>query len=225
MAVIAVHQPMYLPYLGFFNKLNKVDEFVLLDDAEFSSGYYYNRNRIKGPNGEIMLTVPIVKKEGMKLNEVKTAKNIRWQEKHFKSLDMNYKKSKYFKEYKSFFKDFYSKNWEKLHDLNIETLRYLMEQLDITTPIHFSSKLLKGYNLKKSERLVEICKKLNAKRYLSGIGGRNYLDEKLFEKNSIKVDYQNYYPREYSQLFPPFIPNLSVIDLVFNMGKKSMDFI
>lgn len=219
---------MYLPYPGVFNKMKNVDVFVFLDDAQYSEGYYYNRNRIKTPNNALMLTVPIKKSSGQKLNEIKIENNIFWQKKHIKTLVVYYEKSDHFKEYKDFFEAVYNANmkWEKLHDLNMKTLLYLMEQLDIDTPFYFSSELLKSHPPKKgTERLIEICKELDAKIYLSGISGRDYLDKTLFEEKNIKLEFQNYVPKEYKQLYSDFIPNLSVIDLLFNLGDKARNFV
>lgn len=225
MTIVGIHQPMYLPYLGVFNKMKSVDVFVFLDDAEYSSGYYYNRNRIKGPNGELMLTVPVMKKKGIRLNEIKIAQNIRWQEKHMKSLITCYEKSDYFKDYKDFFEEVYNTKWEKLHELNMKTMLYIIERLDIEIPTYFSSELLKDYRSSGTQRLVDICIKLDADVYLSGIGGRDYLETGLFDENDVRIEYQNYSPREYKQLYPPFIPNLSIIDLLFNVDNKAKDMI
>lgn len=225
MTIVGIHQPMYLPYLGIFNKMKSVDVFVFLDDVEYSSGYYYNRNRIKCPNGELMLTVPVMKKNGIRLNEIKIAQNIRWQEKHMKSLITCYEKSDHFKDYKNFFEEVYNAKWEKLHELNMKTMLYIIEQLGIEIPIYFSSELLKDYQSSGTQRLVDICIKLDADVYLSGIGGRDYLETGLFNQNDVKIEYQNYNPREYKQLYPPFIPYLSIIDLLFNVGNKAKDMI
>lgn len=224
MIKVAIHQPMYLPYPGVFNKIKNVDVFVFLDDAQYSNQYYYNRNRIKTPRGEQMLTVPVKKSFGQKLNEVQIENNILWQKKHMKALIANYSRAEHFKDHKDFFEEIYSMKWEKLHDLNMKTMTYLLEQLEITTPYHLSSQLLKK-ELKGTERLVEICRKLDADVYLSGISGKDYLDLKLFEDAGIKVEFQNYKPREYKQLFGEFIPNLSIVDMLFNIGDEAKKYI
>jgi hypothetical protein len=216
---------MYLPYPGIFNKMKNVDLFVFLDDAEYSDGYYFNRNRIKGPNGEIMLSVPVIKNTGINLNQIEIAQNIHWERKHWKSLLMHYSKSNHFNEYKQFFEKIYSKRWIKLHDLNMATILYIMDQLDIKTPYYFSSDLLKNSDFKGTRRLIEICKKLNSDSYLSGISGQDYLDEKLFRKYNIRLKFQNYFPKEYLQLYGDFIPNLSIIDILFNEGDRARDFV
>lgn len=217
---------MYLPYSGIFNKMKSVDVFVFLDDAEYSSGYYYNRNRVKCPNGEIMLTVPVMKKKGIRLNEIKIAQNIHWQEKHLKSLISCYEKSDHFKDYKDFFEEIYNTKWEKLHDLNMKMMMYLMEQLDVDITFYFSSELLKNHpTTQGTQRLIEICKEVDADVYLSGISGKDYLDKKLFEKNNIELEFQDYVPKKYKQLYGDFIPNLSAVDLLFNLGERARNFI
>ncbi len=225
MTIVTIHQPMYLPYPGIFNKIKSADVFVFLDDAIYSSGYYYNRNMIRGPNGGIRLTVPVRKKKGIKLNEIEIAQNIHWQDKHWKSLVMNYEPSNYFKDYKDYFSNLYQKEWTLLHDMNIDSMSYLMEQLKIKVPCYLSSKLLKNEDLTGTERLIEICKKLKATIYLSGVSGRDYVDEARFKEEGIELKYQNYKPLNYKQRFLPFIPNLSVVDLLFNMGEKSKSMI
>jgi len=223
---ISIHQPMYLPYPGLFNKMKNVDIFVFGDDAQYSRRYYYNRNRIKTPNGALMLTVPLIKPFGKKLNEIKIDNNKNWQKKHLKSLYTWYKKADYFEDYIKFFEEVYNTEWQTLHELNMKTLFYLMEQLDIKVKVYFTSDLLRDYTpTGKTQRIIDICKKLNANVYLSGIGGKNYLEPILFEKNKIKLEFQNYKPKEYKQLWGPFIPNLSVVDLLFNLGEKATDMI
>jgi hypothetical protein len=216
---------MYLPYPGVFNKIKNADLFVFLDDAQYSNQYYYNRNRIKTPHGELMLTVPIKKSFGQKLNEAKIENNIPWQKKHMKSLITNYNNSEFFIDYKDFFEEVYSVKWEKLHDLNMKTITYLLEKLEISTPFYFSSKMHIREELKGSERLVEICKQLKADLYISGISGKDYLESKLFQDADIKVEYQKFEPKEYKQLYKEFIPNLSIVDLLFNLGNEAKKYI
>jgi hypothetical protein len=216
---------MYLPYPGIFNKIKRVDIFVFLDDADYSNQYYYNRNRIKTPIGDQMLTVPVKKSFGQKLNEIKIENNILWQKKHMKTLITNYNKADYFKTYKDFFEEIYNIKWDKLHDLNMYTIIYLLEHLNITTPFYFSSEMPRSKKMKGTERLVEICRELNADVYLSGISGIDYLDLKLFEDSGIKVEYQNYEPKKYKQLYGEFIPNLSIVDMLFNLGSEATSYL
>ena len=167
-----------------------------------------------------------IKPFGKKLNEIKIDNNKNWQKKHLKSLYTWYKKADHFEDYIKFFEEVYNTEWQTLHELNMKTLFYLMEQLDIKVKVYIRSDLLRDYTpTGKTQRIIDICKKLNANVYLSGIGGKNYLEPILFEKNKIKLEFQNYKPKEYKQLWGPFIPNLSVVDLLFNLGEKATDMI
>lgn len=214
---------MYLPYPGIFNKIKNADIFVFLDDVPYSDGYYYNRNKIKTQKGTLMLTVPLLKSLGQKLNEIRIAANIKWQKKHLKSIYANYSKADHFSSYIDFFEKIYNTRWEKLHSLNMKTMLYIMEVLDINTEFYFSSEL--PCESTRTQRIVDICNALDASVYLSGISGKDYLDQRLFESNNIELEYQTYVPKEYKQLGGEFIPNLSVIDLLFNLGDKAKEFI
>ncbi|KCZ72285.1 WbqC-like protein [Candidatus Methanoperedens nitroreducens] len=222
---VSVHQPMYLPYPGIFNKIKNVDMFVFLDDAQYSNQYYYNRNRIKTHKGELMLTVPVKKSSGQKLNQIQIENRIPWQKKHMKALIANYNRAEHFKDYKDSLEEVYSIKWERLHDLNMRTMTYLLEQLEISTPFYLSSEILRNNELKGTERLMEICKKLNADVYLSGISGREYLDLRIFEDAGIEVEYQDYKQKEYKQLHGDFVSNLSTIDILFNLGEEAKYYI
>ena len=214
---------MYFPYPGIFNKMKSADIFVFLDDAQYSDGYYYNRNKIKTQKGVLMLTVPLLKSLGQKLNEIRIVTNIKWQKKHLKSIYANYSKADYFSSYIDFFEEIYSTHWEKLHDLNMKTMLYMVEALDINTQFYLSSELTSEST--GTQRIIDICKALDADTYLSGISGNDYLDQKVFKKNNVKLEYQRYASKEYKQLWGDFIPNLSVIDLLFNLGDKAKEFI
>ena len=112
---------------------------------------------------------------------------------------------------------------EKLHNLNMKTMLYIMEALDINTQFYLSSELT--CETTGTQRIIDICKTLDADTYLSGISGKDYLDQRLFESNNIELEYQKYVPKEYTQLWGDFIPNLSVIDLLFNLGDKAKEFV
>lgn len=226
MTIVTIHQPMYLPYTGFFNKIKNADIFVIGDDAQYSKGYFYNRNKIKTPNGELMLTVPLKDSFEQKLSEVEIDNSKNWSKKHLQSLYSFYKKSGYFDDYIDFFEQIYNAKWETLYNLNLKTLFYIIQQLDIDVPIYYTSSLMKDYVfVNKTQKIVDICKKLDADEYLSGISGHDYIEPKIFEDNNIKLKYQDYTQKEYKQLWGTFIPDLSVIDLLFNLGEEARDII
>jgi hypothetical protein len=218
---------MYLPYVGLFNKIKSSDIFVIGDEAQFSKGYFYNRNKIKTPNGELMLTVPL-KKNGynQKLNQVEISNEKPWNKKHLQSLNSFYRKADHFDDYIEFFEEVFNAKWETLFELNMKTILYIMEQLDIDIPVFYVSSLMRDYTfISKTQKIIDICKKLDADTYLSGIGGKNYIEPEIFVDNEIKLEYQNYVPKEYKQLYGEFIPNLSIIDLLFNLGDEAREII
>jgi len=219
---VAIHQPNYLPYLGFFHKLSLVDTFVIMDDTQYDKKFT-NRNKIKVPGNWIWLTVPINKKHKFVANKIVEINNEEnWQSDHFEKINRSYSNSKFFKKnYKAFFEKIYSKKWDHLFTLNYELIIQLIDWLDIKIEVIKESELnVKGNS---TERLVNISKKIGAETYVSGIGGKEYMNEKMFETNNIKIEYQNFQCPKYKQVFnSEFIPNLSIIDLLFNIGPESL---
>ncbi len=231
--IISAHQPEYLPYLGFFYKMANVDRFILVDHIQFSTGGFQNRNRIRtvsDPRGWAWLTVPVIAKgKGFqKINEIKIDNSSSWGRQHWKTIYFNYKKTPFFSKHEAFFKNLYSKKWVNLIDLNETVIYYLKEQLGIKTPLIESSKYkLKG---KKTDLLIELCEELGADTHLTGsgskkLGGKSYLEEEKFAKNNVKHIFSEFKHPIYPQRFEPFIENLSVIDLLFNCGPKSLEII
>jgi hypothetical protein len=217
--ILAGHQPEYLCYIGFFHKMMHCNKFVLVDHVQFDKKSWQNRNRIRTKEGWILLTVPVLTKGKFeqKINEVKINNSVNWQKKHWRSILFNYKKAPFFSIYKDFFEQVYSQKWEKLVDLNETIIRYIVQELDINVEIVKSSEFNpSGY---KTYLLIDMCKKLGADTYLSGEGGRKYVDEPKFKSNNIKSLYTNFRHPVYRQQYEPFIPNMSVIDIMFNQGN------
>lgn len=215
-----VRQPGYLPNLGFFKKIETSDYFVYLDDAQFSKDLFENRNKIRTFSGIRWLTVPLLRPVfKKKLNEVKIANSTEWNVKHKNIIKENYQNAPYFSQYWDPIEQILSKKWEKLIDLNLELIQYFNLVLGLSTKTIKSSKLT--ISSTKSSRLLEICKKLNATTYISGESGKNYLDESIFQASEIKVLYERFQHPTYHQLHGGFIPNMSIIDLLFNEGDNS----
>jgi len=220
--IVAIHQPNYLPYLGFFDKMAKSDIFVIYDDAQFNKSDFQHRNRIRIYHGWKWLTVPVDKKripinEVKIRNEIKTWKGVKWAEDHFNNIRDNYKDTPYYSIYEEELMRIYNKKHEKLVDLNMELIRFLMKAFDIDVEIVFSSDL--GFTSKSTQRLVEIVEALGGDVYLSGPKGKDYLDVSLFERRGIKVIFQDFMHPVYKQRYEGFIPNMSAIDALFNVGK------
>ena len=221
--ILSVHQPNYFPYPGFFHKIKQSDIFVVLDNVQYAKGS--NRNKIIVNNGWTWITVPINKLHKFSRNlEVEINNEIDWRSLHWAKISFSYTNAKYFHLYKEYFEKLYNRNWKMLSELNFKTAKKIVEWLGIKTEFVIESELkVKG---KSTERIINLCKTLGADTYLSGIGGKRYLNEKLFENNNIKLVYQNYLPTPYKQhLSDSFIPNLSIIDLLANMGPNSMNVI
>ena len=217
---IAIHQANYFPYPGFFHKINQADVFVIQDDIKFVNKIT-NRNKIISSSGYTWINVPIKKgHQSLPIMDVKINNEISWKKINFKKICAGYNKAKFFHLYKDFFENLYKKEWNNIFDLNFETIKQVLIWLNIKTKIVIESELdVSGQH---TERLVNVCKKLGADTYISGIGGKKYLDEKLFEKNKIILKYQNYNPIKYTQhMSKSFIPNLSIIDLLANAGSES----
>ena len=218
MTTVTIHQPYYLPWLGLFEKILKSDIFVFLDNVTYSKNGYANRNRIKTPEGSQWLTIPIVQKgiSRTPINKVKISNAVDWRRKHWNSIKFNYGGAPHFKKYGSFFEELYRLQWVLLADLN----KFLIKTICIFLGIHgtFVDASELGVKGSKSELLVNICEALDADTYFSGRAGRDYLDCQRFEQRGIKVVFQDFQPAVYPQLFGEFIPNLSVIDYLFNVG-------
>lgn len=219
--IVAVHQPNYLPYLGFFDKMMKADIFVIYDDTQFNKEDFQHRNKIRIYHGWKWLTVPVEKKpipiNEIKIrNEIKT-KNIRWSDTHIKCIEDEYKKSDYYLTYKTDLEKIYRKSYDKLIDLNMEIISYLKNAFDIDTKIVFSSKF--GFESTSTQKLIDIVEALEGDIYLSGPGGRNYLDISMFKNRGIEVNFQDFKHPIYRQTYKDFVPNMSAIDALFNTGK------
>jgi hypothetical protein len=217
-----IHQPMYLPWLGLFDRIFKCDLFILLDNVAYSKNYFLNRNKIKTASGSVWLTIPVL----LKGNSNKIIKDVEidnrndWRKKHWMSIYYSYKNSKYFDNYVTIIEDFYKQEWKYLVEASSFMLATLLKILNINTPIKMASAL--GAQGKKEGLILEICKLVQADKYLSGPDGRNYLNPALWQENQIEVQFHDYQHPRYSQLHGEFLSHLSVIDLLFNYGPDSL---
>jgi len=223
--ILSVHQPQYLPWLGFFHKIAKSDIFVFLDDVQYKKREFQNRNKIRTKDGWLWLTVPVITKGKytQKILEVEIDNTSDWAIEHFRSIELNYSKAEFFKEHRNFFESLYKKKWEKLIDINLEIIKYIMNCWNIKTPVYFSSSL--NLQTSKTQRIIDICKHFKADTYLSGSGGKDYLEESLFHQNNIKLIYQKFEHPVYQQCFSGFEPYMSAIDLLFNCGQDGRKYL
>jgi hypothetical protein len=221
--IVAIHQPHYLPWLGYMDKLDRVDAFVILDTVQFVRREYQNRNRIRTADGSMWLTVPVKGSYQALLRDIAVDNEKDWDHKHLQTLKLNYSRAPYFSEHVPFFTDTYAKRWEKLVPLCLHVLDYLKEVFGITTSLHMASDL--SAREEPTARLVDLCKALGADTYISGAAGKNYMDMKLFEEARISVEFQDFNHPVYPQCFEPFESAMSSIDLLFNCGQEGFELL
>jgi len=222
--VVAIHQPNYLPWIGFFQKMALVDIFVILDTVQFSKDSYTQRTKIRTKEGWIWLTIPVDRKFYFRqINEVRLPGNSKWMKKHKTSVIANYAKTPFFD--KNFIERYYQNEFVKLQEFNEFGIFYLKDKFGIRTEVVRASELEVDKNLKSTELLVEIVKRVGGDVYISGIGGKKYIEEEKFEKEGIEIKYFEFKPFEYSQRWEGFEPYMSAIDLLFNMGEESKHYI
>ncbi len=217
-------QSNYLPWKGYFDIINLVDEFVLYDEVQFTKNDWRNRNQIKTPTCKDWITIPVLQKNlGQKISETIVVDNF-WRKKHWKTIVQNYKKAKFFRTYAPIFENLYLNREEIfLSKINHQFIKAVNSILGIKTKIVFDNQ----YELRgsKTERIIHICKQAGASEYISGPSGKNYIEENLFEETDIALTYFDYsgYP-EYSQLFGAFDHAVSIIDLVLNEGPSATNY-
>jgi hypothetical protein len=223
---IAITQSNYIPWKGYFDVINSVDEFVLYDDVQYTRRDWRNRNQIKTPDGPLWLTIPVqVKgKFSQPIKDVRVSDRS-WAQTHWRAIVQNYARTPYFAEYREVFERAYlTLDTDFLSEINYRFLVTVCSILGIRTPITWSM----DYRLEpgRTERLVSICKQAGARHYVSGPAAQAYLDETLFHAEGIEVwwaDYQGY--PEYRQRFPPFEHTVSILDLLFNEGPQARHYL
>jgi hypothetical protein len=220
-------QPTYLPWLGYFDLIDQSTIFVFLDSVQFEKQSWQQRNRIRTAKGLDWLTVPVkvTGRSRQLIRETEIVLSSLFPRKHVRSIEYNYSKAPYFNLY-----------WDKLHEiltsgenllcqLNMRLVRWLAEEFGISTHFEISSEL--GVNGKRTNLLVDICRRLGAKTYLSPVGSAAYLrdEHKVFEENKIQIVFQNFNHPTYHQVHEPFVPYVSAIDLLFNQGDRALEII
>ena len=226
MRCVAGHQANLYPYGGFFAKAAAVDHFVIVDTTQYVKKEYHNRNRIKLSNGKAhWLSIP-VKTAGrftQKINEVEIREGTKWARDHMRSLEVNYSRSRYFAEYYEPFRELLLRDWRMLADFNVAVIRLCFDLLGIKTPVSLSSELkTEG---KSTELILDICRKTGGDAYLHGRHGRDYVDFDFLKREGVRSLIQEFTAVEYEQPWGPFVGNLSILDILFNCGPRSIEVI
>lgn len=225
MTRVAVLQSNYLPWKGYFDIINQVDVFVFYDDVQYTKNDWRNRNRIQTPQGVQWLTVPAGSCLDRRIDEVELADS-RWQKKHWRTIEQNYRHAPYFDDYCEYFKQVYlGRTWLSLSELNQALILEIATKfLGVTTQFRNSHEFqLSG---RKGDRLLELLQRIPTGTYVSGPSARGYLEIADFRAAGVEVEFLSYadYP-EYRQQFTPFEHAVSIIDLLFNCGPDAHEFI
>jgi hypothetical protein len=226
MKKVAIIQSNYIPWKGYFDIANRVDEFILYDDTQYTKNDWRNRNLIKSPSGKKWLTIPVtVQNLHQNINEV-TIADRQWPVRHWNSIQNDYRRAPHFLDYRDRFEDLYlNTNSTRISQVNHRFLVAIFDILAVTTKLTWSTDYgsIAG---KRSERVVNLCAAAGATHYLSGPAGKAYIQPEQFAAAGIELEYMDYagYP-EYPQLYPPFDHAVSIIDLILMCGPDSPHYI
>lgn len=222
--IVAIHQPQYLPWTPYFDKIDAADVFVFLDDVQFQRRGVQNRNQVLGPDGPVWLTVPVNATRESLINEVRIAENP-WQHTHLRTIEAAYKRAPFWSDHGPALLDLLGQEWEHLVDLNLAVTAFFLRALGITTRCVRSSEL--AVDGAKQDRIIALCAASGATEYLSGGGARAYQDPAEFAARGIRLLYQNYAARPYPQRFggENFTPGLSALDLLLNAGPGAREIL
>jgi hypothetical protein len=218
---VAISQPGYLPYPGFFDKILRSDLFVFLDSVQYARRGWDNRNRIKTDRGPMWLTVPVKAKGNYlaKLSEIEIESGQNWIRKHLLNLETYYRRAPYYQEVYSLIEQTLAEGHRLLIDLNISIIRRFCSYMGLASSFEIASRLDAAG--KGSDLILEICRSTGCTDYLSGVFGREYLDEESFREAGINIIYQEFTPPVYPQFYGDFISSLSIVDLLFHCGPSS----
>jgi len=215
---VVVHQPNYLPYLGFFHKMTLADVFVLYDTAKFSKNGTINRNKIKTRTGWQWLTVPVRRPSGRAIKDVEIA-SLPWADKHLKSIQANYQSAPYFSSYFSDLRSVLSRGWTELDGLNTALIHIIRNWLSIETKVVLASTLPAPSSDNATEKIIQLTTLSGGSVYISGPSGKKYLQQEKFTRVALR--FAEFSAQPYPQLHGPFLSNLSSIDAIFNCGEKA----
>jgi len=222
---VVILQPSYIPWRGFFHLIQKADTFVFFDDVQYDKRGWRNRNRIKTQNGPVWLTIPANAKgsqtDNILIKDVPVVYDEDWAKKHWRSLQLNYGKAPFFKQYAPLVESFYQQRPVMLADFTISTSITLSETLGLRNKTFLRSSELEGVEGQKTDRLLSVLKKVGATHYISGPSAKDYIENDKFEAAGITLEYIDYRYEEYPQLHPPYDPQVSVLDLLCMTGPEA----
>jgi hypothetical protein len=215
---VTIHQPQFLPWLGYLDKIARADLFVVLDQVQFKKQEWQNRNRIRTSHDWQWLTVPVLQRFGQCIDEVRINQQVDWRRQHLRALAMHYAKAPYRDLVLTGLRPLYEGDWERLVDLNLAIISWLLKTFQITTPVRLASELpLRAHP---TDRLIDVCRTVGATTYLAGAGAEQYLDRPRFEASGLRLELQQFQHPIYAQCYGPFIPGMSALDLLIMEGPS-----
>lgn len=224
--IATAHQPNYLPWIGLFSKIKKSNCFVIADTFTLGDNSNFNRNKIRTNNQWGYLSIPIGRKAlGTRLCDIALPLDKSWQKIHWQSICRNYAHTEYFKYHKHFFEDLFLRDFRYLSEINIEIILYLLKQFQITVEIYRASQLNIDPGLTTTEYIIQLIIQAGFDTYLSGPSGKNYLELTKFPEQNVALKFFFLKHPVYKQRYPGFEPNMSAIDLLFNVGPQAAQII
>ena len=217
---VTIHQPQFLPWLGYLDKVDQADLFLILDTVQFKKNEWQNRNRIRTSQGWQWLTVPVLQQFGQRIDDVLINPTAIWKVQHLRALEMHYARAPYIDHYLPQLRELYAAPWTKLSDLNKGTVRWLLKAYGILTPVRCASEF--DAREEPTDRLIDLCRAVGATEYLAGAGAEHYMDKPRFEDSGIRLERQTFQHPSYRQIYEPFEANLSALDLLLLQGPEAL---
>ena len=224
---VVILQPSYIPWRGYFDQISRADLFIFYDDVQYDKHGWRNRNQIKTGQGKQWLTIPVHSAgvtQGIPIKDVKIDWSKPWAKNHWKSLSISYAKAPFFRQYASCFEPFYQRQDTFLADFTIDLTIALAGELGITHTRFMRSSSMDGIDGQKTDRLIQILSKVDTTHYISGPSARDYIEQEKFDSAGITLEYMQYDYPEYPQLYPPFEPQVSALDLLFMTGPDASNY-
>ena len=226
---VVILQPSYIPWRGYFDQIFRADLFVFYDDVQYDKRGWRNRNQIKTPKGKQWLTIPVnsrgAQTENIPINQIRIAWDNLWSQNHLKALQHSYSKAPHFGQYVALLEKFYRRQDDFLADFTTEFTIALAHELGNNHTRFMRSSELAGIDGQKTDRLIQILQAVGAVHYISGPSARDYIEQEKFDAAGITLEYMEYNYPEYPQLYPPFDPYVSILDLLFMTGPEAPNYI
>jgi hypothetical protein len=222
--IAVILQPSYIPWRGYFDQIRRADLFIFYDDVQYDKHGWRNRNQIKTAHGKQWLTIPVHSSgvtQGVPIKAVKIDQSKPWAKNHLKTLTVSYSKAPCFKQYLPLLESFYERRDEFIADFTVETTMTLARELGNSHTRFMRSSELDGIAGEKTDRLIQVLKRVGATHYISGPSAQDYIETEKFAAADITLEYMRYDYPEYPQLYPPYDPFVSVLDLLFMVGSDA----